>query len=619
MWKPTPFLIALAVLVGCSREPAPAPAAQASAPSSAAIQAELARFQAEGIEPLARQLAMGDYFLHYHLMQSAEMFEEMGDEEQAVAALIAVGEAHERHVRWGKDVEPRMVPAQFGGEGMQAGMYGFGAASFVGVLVEQLVRESGFESQLEAHIEALSDPSVPKPEVGQHLDGVEVQVAEDGHYVDRVTNVDKNRDIHSKDYGEPTGDMTTTTTEMDSNGLRSTTERIVQGKTTEKATVGMDRDGAVMFESTVNEKGLQGKISVRIRMDKCPDPQGKVTVNMTVNSRICVAGKPGSCGNVHADFEFERYLDDDAHLAEVSDRDRSDMRLIMGAKEGGKRVGLDVTMGQKDGTPTFTENKTEGLSIFRPSEVKSAEKSIAQIYNYMAMLAEMMLRGMGKKAPWESGRCVEVEVKTDPEKRTGADPETKYKITVIPRSKSDGQVTTGTVQATLSGDSSLDPANTKVKVEADVKFDYLNPKEKDKKANIAFEARSKRGVGRATANFDTENKNSYRIESAVCEGGGTETMDVCDVTKPFSVTFCGGTSTVRHTPSGEKGGTFAFRYTSQYGHAENTGTYTLSGEKEQLTATYANNPVCFTVQGKTMCQPAPSNSVTWTKIDDCED
>ncbi len=526
MWKPCLAVAALVALIGCSGG-SEEPSAAAGTPPSV-IQAELARFEAEGIEPLARQLAMGDYFLHYHLMQAAEMFEELGGEEQAIAALIAVGEAHERNVRWGEEAAPRMIPAQFGGEGMQAGMYGFGAASFVGVLVDQLTRDSGFKSTMETYIEQLSDPSIPKREVGTYADGVEVLVSEDGHYVERTTNVDRNRDIHSKDYGEQTGDMSMTTTEIDSNGFRSTTERITQGKTTGKATVGMDRDGAVMFESIVNEKGMQGRISVRVRMDTCPDAQGKVTVNMTVNSRICVAGKAGTCGNVHADFELERYLDDDAHLAELSKKDSSALRLMMGGRDGGRKVSLDVSVGQKDGKPTYTENKTEGLSIFRPGEVRSAEKSIAEIYNYMAMLAEMMLRGMGKKSPWESGRCVEVEVKTNPEKRTGADPGTSYRITVIPRARSDGQVTTGTVRATLSGDSSLDPADTKVKVEADAKFQYDNPTEKDKKASIAFEARSKRGVGWATADFDTKNK-SYELHGCRITG------KICNVEEPFSV------------------------------------------------------------------------------------
>ncbi len=115
-------------------------------------------------------------------------------------------------------------------------------------------------------------------------------------------------------------------------------------------------------------------------------------------------------------------------------------------------------------------------------------------------------------------------------------------------------------------------------------------------------------------------KASYRIDFATCPGGSRETIRVCDVRKPFTVTACGGMASVAHTPSGERGGTFSFQFRGHGGMATNSGTYTLSGRPDQqLTVTYDNSPVCSTAQGMTQCHQVPSSSATWTKIDDCDE
>ena len=59
----------------------------------------------------------------------------------------------------------------------------------------------------------------------------------------------------------------------------------------------------------------------------------------------------------------------------------------------------------------------------------------------------------------------------------------------------------GTVTATLNGGASLQPASGKVP--ADARYQYAGPAQKKEKATIDFEARSKRGVGKATLEFDT--------------------------------------------------------------------------------------------------------------------
>ena len=154
------------------------------------------------------------------------------------------------------------------------------------------------------------------------------------------------------------------------------------------------------------------------------------------------------------------------------------------------------------------------------------------------------------------------------------------------------------------------------KVPADAQFDYQNPQEKERSATIDFEARSKRGVGKASLDFDTKNK-GYRIGSAICPGGGRETRDVCDITKPFTVTFCGGQATITHTPASDKGGTWTMHFQGGGGTADSSGSYTLSGPETSLTETITSNRICAQAAGRTICTAPRSSTATWTQIDDC--
>ena len=101
----------------------------------------------------------------------------------------------------------------------------------------------------------------------------------------------------------------------------------------------------------------------------------------------------------------------------------------------------------------------------------------------------------------------------------------------MPRAKSDGSSAGGTVTATFTGGSSLQPSSEKVK--ADAKYGYIGPEEKEKTASVAFESRSKRGVGRATLEFDTKTSKSYRASGTA--PSATFTGEICSLDQPFVV------------------------------------------------------------------------------------
>ena len=74
---------------------------------------------------------------------------------------------------------------------------------------------------------------------------------------------------------------------------------------------------------------------------------------------------------------------------------------------------------------------------------------------------------------------------------------------------------------------------------------------------VSLEARSKRGIGKATINFDTK-PSGY---TASYSGGGISiTGTIPDLSKPFTTegVFTGGSTTFQHTPSSDRAGAINF-------------------------------------------------------------
>src|SRR5690606_2583223 len=228
----------------------------------------------------------------------------------------------------------------------------------------------------------------------------------------------------------------------------------------------------------------------------------------------------------------------------------TEMQMEIGGVDDGsdRRMARTVRM-ERDGTSSSAMTDWRGFNICTDTPaVEMANAPNEQSQLMLVMIAELQLRGMGKGPAWESGRCVELKVTSDPARRKGIRPNTAFDLAAMPRAKADGAPTGGNVVATLEGGESLQPASGKVR--ADAHYQYAGPAKKDEKSTIAFEARSKRGVGRAVLEFDTKQGRSYRITGlGTCNTSHT----VCDVDQPFSFPVCGGT--MQHTPTSDRGGT----------------------------------------------------------------
>jgi hypothetical protein len=296
------------------------------------------------------------------------------------------------------------------------------------------------------------------------------------------------------------------------------------------ATVDWDESGyttTTTFEGHLPE-GLTGKVTTRVKSVACPDAQGKVEVEFESISDL---GAGGGSAQTKVSSKLVEHLDDDANL--IDDDMDSDVHVEQSTGAGSR---VDVT-----DTLSTSRNEMGATVNGRSHGVTDEDVQLAQGLAKVGRFAAMSALDAARKA-WESGKCVDLQVRSDPTKRKGARPNTAYTLYAEPRAKVDGMPTRGTVKATLNGGNRLNPTG---KVKADATFDYANPEKKEQSASIDFEARSRRGVGKATLDFDTR-KSGYRVS-----GGGGDPVDqvVCAIDKPFvlngklfGVEFSGGLS-----------------------------------------------------------------------------
>lgn len=527
--------LALLALAACSN-PAPDDDAPPK-PATSPVQAELARLEREGPLPAARDASKLEFWLHYKLMQATGMAQALGGENPTLAALKTVGVGFEHSATAAQADVPRMLPADFDGNGMDAGIMGAGYG-LIGSAI-----------------------------TGGMLNGLSP---------DQVTQAMQQGPIK---FGGKDGSA-----QID----------IAQN--------GMDTE----LEQTVDAGGVTGKVKTKVHLDACPDASGKLVVTIDTESRMSAGGKSGS---VKAKFRVERRLDDDARLLDGGD---ATLEITMDGTGATGPLHAGANVSTAAGFQPFEES---GFNLFHPEEAQHTADLMNGMFVTLQAMAEAMLTGAlsGGEPPWESGRCVDLQVRSDPAKRKGVKPNTAYTLFAEPRAKSDGRPTGGTVKATLDGANRLNPTG---KIKADAKFDYANPEKKDQSASIDFEARSRRGVGKATLDFDTK-KGGYRI-AAVSSDACAEPITVCDITKPFTSTICGGKVTWTHTPTGDRGGDFTFRFANGKGVANASGTYTLNGPDEQMTAIYQMGKICGHAAGMTVCAPPRTfGATTWTRIDDC--
>lgn len=287
---------------------------------------------------------------------------------------------------------------------------------------------------------------------------------------------------------------------------------------------------------------LQSKTTTTITMDRCPDANGRVTVEFNSTSALT---KPGSASGSNTVVRGTIVADvgDDAELPPHRD---INMHVEQAAFQSGQGafVDIDFAYTNRPGKPSmlFT-NRTSSQATAADIEGAHALAVVGSIG------AEQALRSAYDY--WAHGGCVKLEPVVTPGGTRGVKPSTSFSILAAPRSRIDGGPVGGTVRADLSGGGSLSPAG--VKRPADAQFTYVAPAEQNKTGAVKLEARSRRGVATADLSFDT-NLRAYLADGG--RGAFHGTGVICSFAKPFVISGSG--ATVTFTPTSDKGGTYSY-------------------------------------------------------------
>jgi len=316
--------------------------------------------------------------------------------------------------------------------------------------------------------------------------------------------------------------------------------------------------------------GITGKLKTVITVAPCPDPKGQFTSKTTMTASV-TSGR-GTGTNLTIEMEIKGQVDDDAQLVSFD----VDTRTQSAKFENSKGQFVDQTVGWtvtgKDWSNYRGKVNRTGGNVSNEFATDQAKWS-----TFTAIMMQEKAVEAAKKG-WQSGRCVTLEPTTQPGKRTGLKPSSSVTVTAAPRSKIDKGPVGGSVTAKLNGDTSVDPAGSKVK--ADATFKYVAPAEKDKSATVSLEARSKRGVATADVVFDTK-ESAYDLKGSIPSvPSGTQIEGrMCDATKPFTAESTGDmVGTLTFTPSNETSGKVAFK--GKVGNAplrmSGKGSYTIN-------------------------------------------
>ncbi|MDQ0457751.1 hypothetical protein [Rhizobium paknamense] len=302
-------------------------------------------------------------------------------------------------------------------------------------------------------------------------------------------------------------------------------------------------DGAISIEKAYEGDlpgGLSGKVETKIKFDRCPNSDGRVSISLS--SRSVVSRKGGTANaTVNVTVDGILQFDDEARNAGLVADTNVDY-TASGSESGGKanirwtRVGDTPVRDRIVNTPGG--EATAGAVDIADSIRATAELAAGQIV-------------IGIERAIENGHCVTLSVETTPSKRSKVAPSTAFDVLAKPRARMDGQPTGGTVVATLQGGATLNPANTRVR--ADAQFSYGAPGTANQKASVNLVARSKRGVGLASVDFDTDTAAFFASGGANAYHGEG---NICDFSKPFVISGSGVTNTF--TPTDATHGTYAY-------------------------------------------------------------
>lgn len=310
--------------------------------------------------------------------------------------------------------------------------------------------------------------------------------------------------------------------------------------------------GTVKLHTTGKSNGVEITINLESASQPCPDASGQVVASITASAATNLAGT-GARFSYHVEVTIQ--VDDDARISGRSQTFRSEQSEY---SPKGRRF-VDIATG-KDYTSTVKRSVGDVTDDFVAETARSGVQ-------WGALLGVIAADAAEKK--WLSGDCVNLKptVSAGP---SGVKPGSTVTIVAAPRAKSDGARTGGTVTAQLTGgEASVSPSGSKVP--ADATFTYVAPDAPHETGTVALESRSRRGVGKASITFSTDQL-SFSASGGANDFHGTGT--ICDLKKPFVI--AGSGLTMDFTPSSESSGTYDLTGNAGGVTWSGGGTYTVT-------------------------------------------
>lgn len=319
--------------------------------------------------------------------------------------------------------------------------------------------------------------------------------------------------------------------------------------------------GTIETQASSTIKGVAVEISTKTTVQPCPDVSGRTHAEGTMTASSVKNG-------VGHRFSYSAAVDiqvgDDAEVLKSTPTFNAEQG---DAGPGGEQY-VAVSLGD-DGT--YSVDRTRGdLPATYASQAVNGASIMGRLLAYRLVAAA--------ETAWKSGACVKLRTKASSGPR-GLRPSELVTVTAAPRSILDGGPVGGTVVASLAGGgASIAPDGTKVS--ADAEFSYTAPGQPQKTGDVSFEARSRRGIAKATMHFDT-----YPF-SFVAEGGGGEFQGsgrICDLRIPFEISGTG--LTLAMTPANEFGGTYTLSGSAGGVPWDGSGTYKVELNESQNSGT----------------------------------
>lgn len=276
-------------------------------------------------------------------------------------------------------------------------------------------------------------------------------------------------------------------------------------------TVGME----IKFNG--DQDGVHVEFVASAVLHPCPAADGTFALEATIDIK---ASKDGAGQNATMELKVDGTVDDNAEIASKNVENHTQWSDY----GGGKGQFMDFTYGGENGVEQFAVNRTGG------TVTDDFVKLSVTMSGLIGMLITSQMIDAAKQG-WQSGRCVELKV-TPSAGPDGLSPSEVVDVLAEPRSRIDGSPTGGNVTATLSaGGASVEPNGSPIP--ADANSTYTAPDEMDKTGTVAYESRSRRGVGKASITFSTSKPAAYQVVGGLQDWQVNQV--VCDVMKPFTL------------------------------------------------------------------------------------